>query len=89
MASLLDVAASAGAERRSPLDRKDEFESISDVYAYKANGNRLPTLRGRKLIEEKANKVIAEARVNMSQRENHEIRKQGINGRPLLPARKE
>jgi len=89
MASLLDVAASAGAERRSPLDRKDEFESISDVYAYKANGNRLPTLRGRKLIEEKANKVIAEARVNMSQRENHEIRKQGVNGRPLLPARKE
>lgn len=81
--ALVDLAASASAERRGILARADQFDEMSDKYYRNVNKGPVRSAKGKRLIEERANKVVAEAAVSLAERENAATRAYGRNGRPL------
>ena len=77
-----DLMSTASAERRNVLDRGADFEGLDDSYARNVNNGPV-SLRGKKLINERANKAIAGASVLMAERENSKTRDLGRKGRAV------
>jgi hypothetical protein len=80
--AVADMVGSASSERRGLWDRADDFEAMEDVYMRNVNGGPV-SARGRKLINERANRITADGAVKVAEETNHEIRKYGKKGRPL------
>jgi hypothetical protein len=79
---LQDITGSASAERRNLLDRASEFEGLNDSYMRTVNNGPV-SLRGQKVINDRANRITAEAAVLLAERENGRTRKFGSKGRVL------
>lgn len=83
LAKVIDVVSSASADRPSFEDRADAMGEAYDADMFKRNGGKLTTLKGRNLLNDRANAVIAEASVRQAERINHAVKKAGAKGRPL------
>ena len=80
-ANLLDnITGSASAERRNLLDRADEMDQVSDEYFRNINNGPV-SRKGKVVMNERADKAISEAAVNLAVRENNKIRRAGKAGR--------
>ena len=64
-----------GTQRPGIKGRADQFGEFNDAAAFKRNGNRLVSARGRKLMDEQHNRVIAEAAANIAREQNANARK--------------
>jgi hypothetical protein len=82
--ALVDLGATASAERRGLMARAEHFEEMTDKYHRNVNNGPVLSAKGKRLIEERANKVTAEAAVNLAERENAKTREFGKHGRPLM-----
>lgn len=85
-ANLVDAAdnltASASADRRGILDREDDLGEVNERYLRNINGGPL-SARGKALLENRADKVLAESGAKLGQQVNFETRKFGSKGREI------